>query len=40
MDQTPLPFVLDDGKAYDKKGVKEVRAQSRESGLNKRQATV
>ena len=24
VDQTPLPFVLDDGKNYDKKGVKEV----------------
>ena len=27
-------------KTYDKKGVKEVLAQSRQSGLDKRQATV
>ena len=40
MDQTPLPFVLDDGKNYDKKGVKEVWAQSGQSGLDKRQPTV
>ena len=40
MDQTPLPCVLDDGKTYDKKGVKEVWAQSRQSGLDNRQATV
>ena len=35
-----LPFVLDDGKTFDKKGVKEVWAQSGQSDLNKRQATV
>ena len=40
MDETPLPFVLDDGKTYDKKGVKEVWVQSGQSGLDKRQATV
>ena len=40
MDQTPLSFVLDDGKAYDKKAVKKFRAQSGQSGLDKRQATV
>ena len=40
MDQTPLPFVLNDEKTYDKKGVKEVWAQSGQSGLDKRQATV
>ena len=40
MDQTPLPIVLDDGKTYDKKVVKEVWAQSRQSGLDKRKATV
>ena len=40
MDQTPLPFVLDDGKTYEKKGLKEVWAQSGQSGLDKRQATV
>ena len=40
MDQTALSFVLDDGKTYDKKSMKEVRAQSGQSGLEKRQATV
>ena len=40
MDQTPLPYVLDDGKTYDIKGVKEVWAQSRQSGLDKQKATV
>ena len=40
MDQTLLPFVLDDGKTYDKKGVKEGWVQSGQSGLDKRQATV
>ena len=40
MDQTPLPFVLDDGKTYDKKVVKEVWAQSGQSGQDKKQATV
>ena len=40
VDHTPLPFVLDDGKNYDKKGVKEVWAQSGQSGLDKRQPTV
>ena len=40
MDQTPLPFVLDDEKTSDKKGVKEVWAQSGQSSLDKRQATV
>ena len=37
MDQTHLPFELDDGKTYDKKGVKEVWAKSGQSDLdNKR----
>ena len=40
MDQTSLPFVLDDGKTYDKKGVKEVWAQSGQSSLDKIKATV
>ena len=40
IDQTPLPFVLDDEKTYDKKSVKEVWAQSGQSGIGKRQATV
>ena len=32
--------MLDDGKTYDKKGMKEVWSQSGQSGLDKRQATV
>ena len=40
IDQKSLPFILDDGKTYDIKGVKEVWAQSGQSGLDKRQATV
>lgn len=40
MDQTPLPFVLDDGTTYDKKGSKEVWAVSGSSDLEKRQCTV
>ena len=40
MDQTPLLFVLEDGKTFDKKGMKEVSAQSEQLGLDKRQATV
>ena len=40
MDQTPLPFVLDDGKTFDKKVVEEVWAQCGQSDLDERQATV
>ena len=40
MDQTSLPVVLNDGKTYDQKGVKEVWAQSGQSGLDKTQVTV
>ena len=40
MDQTPLPFVLDDNKTYDKVGAKEVWIASGQSGLEKRQCTV
>ena len=40
MDQTLFPFVRDNGKTYDKKDVKQVWAQSGQSGLDKRQATV
>ena len=40
IDQTVLRFVLVNGKTYDKKGVKEVWAQSGQSSLDKRQATV
>ena len=40
MDQTPLPFVLDDGTTYDAKGSKEICFTSGQSGLDKRQCTV
>ena len=40
MNQTPLPYVLDGGKTFDKKRVKEVWAQSGQSDLDKRQASV
>ena len=40
MGQTPFPFVLGDEKIYDKKGAKEVWAQSRQCGLDKGQAIV
>ena len=40
MAQTPLPFVLDDGKTYDKNCVREVWAQNGQPGLVKRQVTV
>ena len=40
MDQTPLPFVLDDGKTYADKGSSEVWCASGSSGLDKRQCTV
>lgn len=40
MDQTPLPFVLDDGTTYDVKGSKEIWFTSGQSGLDKRQCIV
>ena len=40
MDQTPLPFVLDDGKTYADKGSSEVWCVSGSSGLDKRQCNV
>ena len=40
MDQTLLPFVLDDEKTYDAKGSEEVWCSSGSSGLDKRQCTV
>ena len=40
MDQTPLPFVLNDGKTYDVTGANEVWCASAASGLDKRQCTV
>ena len=40
MDQTPLPFTLDDGKTYADKGSSEVWCASGSSGLDKRQCTV
>ena len=39
MDQTPLPFILDDKKAYARTNVKDVIAKTGNSGWNKRQAT-
>ena len=36
-DQTPLPFVLYDGKTYDKTGADEVWVASEASGEDKRQ---
>ena len=40
MDQTPLPFALDDGKTYADKGSSEVWCVSGSSGLDKRQSSV
>ena len=40
MDQTPLPFVLDDGKTYADKGSSEVWCVSGSSGLDKWQCSV
>ena len=40
MDQTQLPFVLDDGKTYADKGSSEVWCVSGSSGLDKRQCSV
>ena len=39
MDQTPLPFVLDDGKTYSVAGAKEVWCATGATGLDKRQCT-
>ena len=40
MDQTPLPFILDDGTTYNQRGEKEIWCVSGPSGLDKRQCTV
>ena len=40
MDQTPLPFVLDNGKTYADKGSIEVWCISGSSGLDKQQCSV
>ena len=40
MDQTPLPFVMDDNRTYEKTGASEVWIASGQSGLEKRQCTV
>ena len=40
MDQTPLPFVLDDGKTYADNGSSEVWCVSGSSGLDKRECSV
>ena len=39
MDQTPLPFVMDDNKTYESKGAEEVWCVTGASGLDKRQCT-
>ena len=40
MDQTPLSFVMDDGKTYNQKGSKEIWCASGSSGLEKQQCTI
>ena len=40
MDQTRLPFVMDDKRNYEKNGADEVWIASGQSGLEKRQCTV
>ena len=40
MDQTPLPFVLEDNKTYATKGSDEIWCATGSSGLDKRQCTV
>ena len=40
MDQTHLPFVLDNGRTNDAKGSKEFWFSSGKSGLDKRQNTI
>ena len=40
MDQKALPFVLDDGRAYEAKGSEEVWFSSSKTGLDKRQSTI
>ena len=40
MDQTPLPFILDDGLTYDELGAKSVWCASGPSGKDKRMCTV
>ena len=40
MDQTPLPFILDDNRTYDTVGAKEIWVRIGQSGLDKRQCTV
>ena len=40
MDQTPFPFVIDNGKRYAKKGSSKVWCATHGSGLTKRQCSV
>ena len=40
MDQTPLPFVMDDEKTYTDKGSFKVWCPTHGSGLNKKQCSV
>ena len=39
MNQTHLPFLLDDNRTYEKVGAKEVWVRGGQSGLDKRQCT-
>lgn len=39
MDQTPLPFVMDDNKTCDSTGTEEVWCATESSALDKRQCT-
>ena len=39
MDQTPLPFILDDGKTYNETNEKDVICKTGASGLDKHQST-
>ena len=39
MDQTPLPYILDDGKTYNEINEKDVICKTGASGLGKRQCT-
>ena len=40
MDQTPLPFVMHDGKTYADEGSSEVWCATHGSGLDKKQCSV
>ena len=40
IDQTPLPFVLDDRRTFDDKGSEEVWFSSNKSSFDKKQSTI